>query len=112
MIELTENAAKRIKQQLARRGHGVGLRVGVKKSGCSGYRYTMDYADEVSADDQVFNGHGAKLIVDAASLPMLDGSTLDFRQEGLNRMFRFVNPKAKDACGCGESVQFDTEAAA
>ncbi len=102
-IELTENAAQRINQQLTERGKGLGLRVGVKESGCSGYSYIMDYADEVGPDDAVFEGHGAKLVVDAFSLKMLDGAILDFTREGLNRMFRFKNPNVKDACGCGES---------
>lgn len=102
-IELTEVAANRIKQQLAERGKGLGLRVGVKESGCSGYSYIMDYADDVRPDDAVFEGFGAKLVVDNDSLKMLDGATLDYPREGLNRMFRFKNPNVKDACGCGES---------
>lgn len=102
-IELTEAAADRLKSQLAERGAGVGLRVGVRKSGCSGYMYTMDYADEVGPDDEVYEAHGARLVVDRKHLSVLDGSTLDFKQEGLNRMFRFENPRAENACGCGES---------
>lgn len=102
-IELTQAAAERLKSQIAKRGSGVGLRVGVRKSGCSGYMYTMDYADEITPDDEVFEAHGAKLIVDRKHLPVLDGSTLDFKQEGLNRMFRFDNPRAENSCGCGES---------
>lgn len=102
-IELTESAAKRIRQQLDERGGGLGLRVGIKASGCSGYSYLMDFADEIREGDIVFEGHGAKLVVDPDSLRMLDGSTLDFVREGLNRMFRFSNPNVKDACGCGES---------
>ena len=102
-IELTESAAERIRQQLDERGGGLGLRVGIKESGCSGYSYLMDFADELREDDIVFEGHGAKLVVDPDSLRMLDGSTLDFVREGLNRMFRFKNPNVKDACGCGES---------
>lgn len=102
-IELTESAARRIQQQLAERGSGLGLRVGIKESGCSGYSYNMDFADEIQPDDLVFEGYGAKLVVDPESLKYLDGSTLDFIREGLNRMFRFRNPNVKDACGCGES---------
>lgn len=102
-IELTEVAAQRINQQLEERGKGLGLRVGVKESGCSGYSYIMDYADEVKPDDAVFEGFGAKIVVDSASLKLLDGATLDYTREGLNRMFRFKNPNVKDACGCGES---------
>ena len=102
-ISMTEAAAARIRAQLARRGKGVGLRVGVTASGCSGYSYVIDYADEIKEDDQIFEDHGVRLVVDAKSLPVLQGSTLDFRKEGLNEMFRFLNPNAKDACGCGES---------
>lgn len=102
-LMLTEAAAERIKQQLAERGHGIGLRVGVRKSGCSGYMYTMDYADEVGDGDDVFTGHGASIVVAHKHLSVLDGTTVDFRREGLNRMFRFDNPQAQNACGCGES---------
>lgn len=102
-ISLTESAATRIGKQLQQRGKGLGLRVGVKKSGCSGYAYTMDYADDVAADEQVFDNHGAKLIVKTDHLPMLDGLTLDFQKQGLNESFKFLNPNVKGECGCGES---------
>lgn len=102
-LTLTQAAAERIRQQLEQRGHGLGLRVGVRKSGCSGYMYTMDYADEIGEDDEVFEEHGAKVVVANKFMPMLSGTTVDFRSEGLNRMFRFDNPRAKNACGCGES---------
>jgi iron-sulfur cluster assembly protein len=102
-IQLTESAAKRIQDQLNKRGRGLGLRVGVKASGCSGYSYILDYADEILPEDRVFEAHGARLVVDAKSLPVLEGSTQDFQREGLNQLFRFLNPNAKDACGCGES---------
>lgn len=102
-IELTQAAAERVNQQLGQRGSGIGLRVGLRKSGCSGYMYTMDYADEIGADDAVFEEFGAKVVVDKKFMDVLDGTTLDFRAEGLNRMFRFDNPRAKNACGCGES---------
>lgn len=102
-IQLTESAAQRIQHQLNKRGRGLGLRVGVKSSGCSGYSYIIDYADEIKPEDQVFEAHGARLVVDTKSLPLLAGTTLDFQREGLNQMFRFLNPNAKDACGCGES---------
>lgn len=102
-IQLTPSAATRIGAQIAKRGKGVGLRVGVKKSGCSGYAYTMDYADEVAEGDQVFEQHGAKLVVNIAHLPMLDGLTLDFQKQGLNEAFKFLNPNVKGECGCGES---------
>ena len=102
-LQLSASAATRIQAQLAKRGKGVGLRVGVKKSGCSGYAYTMDYADDVSADDQVFESHGAKLIVKSEHLPMLEGLTLDWQKQGLNESFKFLNPNVKAQCGCGES---------
>jgi iron-sulfur cluster assembly protein len=102
-ISLTQSAAARIGAQLKSRGKGVGLRVGVKKSGCSGYAYTMDYADDIAADDQVFECHGAKLVVKTEYLPMLEGLTLDFQKQGLNEAFKFLNPNVKGECGCGES---------
>ncbi|MGH6876450.1 MAG: HesB/IscA family protein [Rhizomicrobium sp.] len=102
-IRLTESAAQRIGAQIHKRGKGLGLRVGVKKSGCSGYAYTMDYADEIGPDDQVFENHGAKLVVKSEYLPMLEGLTLDFQKNGLNESFKFLNPNVKGQCGCGES---------
>lgn len=102
-IALTEAAAERVRQQLAQRGKGIGLRVGIRKSGCSGFAYTMDYADEIGDSDEVIEAHGVKVVVDRRSLPYLEGSTLDFRREGLNQMFRFDNPNVTDECGCGES---------
>jgi iron-sulfur cluster assembly protein len=102
-IQLTENAAKQIKAQLARRGKGIGLRVGVKTVGCSGLAYTYDYADEVRADDHLFEFHGTKVVVDPKSLEAIDGSTLDFVKEGLKQSFKFLNPNVDSTCGCGES---------
>ena len=102
-IALTESAARRIQSQLARRGKGVGLRVGVKKSGCSGYAYTLDYADAATAEDEVFESHGASVVVKREHLPMLQGLTVDFQKEGLNEAFKFQNPNVKGECGCGES---------
>eukprot|EP00456_Euglypha_rotunda_P083686 TRINITY_DN8325_c0_g1_i17.p2 TRINITY_DN8325_c0_g1~~TRINITY_DN8325_c0_g1_i17.p2 ORF type:complete len:108 (-),score=29.61 TRINITY_DN8325_c0_g1_i17:76-399(-) len=102
-IQLTETAARRIDAQIAKRGKGLGLRVGVKKSGCSGYAYTMDYADDIGAEDQVFEAHGAKLVVKTEHLPVLDGLTLDWQKQGLNESFKFLNPNVKAQCGCGES---------
>ncbi|HKY92685.1 MAG TPA: iron-sulfur cluster assembly accessory protein [Nevskiaceae bacterium] len=102
-IQLTESAARRIQAQIGKRGKGLGLRVGVKKSGCSGYAYTMDYADEVRDGDQVFDHHGAKVIVSAEHLAQLDGLTLDWQKNGLNESFKFLNPNVKAECGCGES---------
>ena len=102
-IQLTENAARRIGAQIQGRGKGIGLRLAIKKSGCSGYAYVMDYADEVRSDDRVFESHGAKLVVAEVHLPLLAGITVDFQKEGLNEAFRFLNPNAKAYCGCGES---------
>ncbi len=102
-VQLTESAARRIDLQLTKRGKGLGLRVGVKKSGCSGWAYTMDYADEIGADDQVFEAHGAKVVVKADHLAQLDGLTLDWQKQGLNESFKFLNPNVKAECGCGES---------
>jgi len=102
-IQLTESAARRIQQQIDKRGTGLGLRVGVRKSGCSGFAYTMDYADEIGSDEQVFEQFGAKVVVHPDHLPMLEGMTLDFQKQGLNESFKFVNPNVKAECGCGES---------
>lgn len=102
-ITLTESAAKQIHSQLVKRGKGLGLRVGIKKVGCSGFAYTFDYADEVRADDRTFEAHDAKVVIDADSLAVLDGSRLDFVKEGLKQMFKFDNPNVDSTCGCGES---------
>lgn len=102
-ITLTETAANRVKTYLSKRGQGAGLRLGVRKTGCSGYAYVIDFADQIEADDQVFEDRGVKLIVNPDSLPFLDGSELDFVRQGLNESFQFHNPNVKDQCGCGES---------
>ena len=102
-VVLTESAARRIQAQLARRGKGLGLRVGVKKSGCSGFAYTLDYADAAGAGDEVFQSHGATVVVAREHLPLLAGLTLDFQREGLNEAFKFHNPNVTAECGCGES---------
>jgi iron-sulfur cluster assembly protein len=102
-IRLTDSAANQIQTQLAKRGHGIGLRVGIKKVGCSGFAYTYDYADEVRPEDQVFESHGVKLVVDAKSFDFLSGSTLDYVKEGLKQAFKFENPNVDATCGCGES---------
>jgi len=108
-ILLTENAARQIKSQLAKRGRGLGLRVGVKKNGCSGWAYTYDYADAVQSGDRVFEVHDAKLVVDGESLEVLDGSTLDYVRDGLKQVFKFSNPNVDATCGCGESFSVKTE---
>lgn len=102
-ISLSQSAAERVREHLAQRGHGVGLRVGIKETGCSGYAYVVDYADTVGDDDQVFEQHGVKVVVDRESLDFLDGTVVDYTREGLNEAFRFRNPNVKDSCGCGES---------
>ncbi len=103
MITLTESAANHVQNYLAKRGKGVGLRLGVRTSGCSGLAYKLEYADAVNPDDMTFDSHGVKVVVDPKSLPYLDGTELDFTKEGLNEGFKFRNPNVKDECGCGES---------
>ena len=102
-ITLTESAAQRVRDYLDRRGHGLGLRLGVKKTGCSGFAYVINYADDVDDGDQVFEDRAVKIIVDSQSLPYIDGTVVDFIKEGLNEAFRFRNPNVKGECGCGES---------
>ena len=102
-ITLTESAADRIKSFLDNRGKGVGLRLGVKTTGCSGMAYIIEFADEVDGDDNVFEDKGVKVLVDPKSLIYLDGTEVDFMKEGLNEGFKFNNPNVKDSCGCGES---------
>ena len=103
MITLTEKAANHVRSTLAKRGKGVGLRVGVRTSGCSGLAYKLEFADAVNPEDQQFESHGVKLFVDSKSLQYIDGTELDYTREGLNEGFKFRNPKVKDECGCGES---------
>ena len=107
-IHLTESAAKQIQAQLGKRGRGLGLRVGVKKVGCSGFAYTYDYADEVRPEDELFEAHGTKVVVDQKSLDFLKGSTLDYVKEGLKQAFKFDNPNVDAMCGCGESFSIKT----
>ncbi len=102
-ITLTENAAKHVQAFLAKRGKGVGVRLGVRTSGCSGMAYKLEFADEVTGDDIQFVSNGVTVLVDPKSLPYLDGMELDFRREGLNEGFKFNNPNVKNQCGCGES---------
>jgi iron-sulfur cluster assembly protein len=102
-ISLTQSAATRVRSFLEKRGRGVGLRIGVRKSGCSGYAYTIDYADAIDADDVVFDRDGVKVIVDPESLGLIDGTEVDFVKDGLNEAFKFRNPNVKGECGCGES---------
>jgi len=102
-VSLTPAAARHVEKSLAKRGAGIGLRLAVKTSGCSGFAYALEFVDAANADDHCFETHGVKLIVDARSLGMLDGTQLDFVREGLNEGFKFSNPNAKASCGCGES---------
>jgi iron-sulfur cluster assembly protein len=102
-ITLSERAAQHVANFLAKRGKGVGLRLGVRTSGCSGMAYKLEFADEANPDDHVFECRGVKVLVDPKSLPYLDGTELDFAREGLNEGFKFNNPNVKDQCGCGES---------
>jgi iron-sulfur cluster assembly protein len=102
-VTLTERAASRVQSFLSNRGKGVGLRLSVKTSGCSGMAYSLEFADDIDADDLTFESHGVKLLVDARSLVYLDGTELDYAKEGLNEGFKFNNPNVKATCGCGES---------
>ncbi len=102
-INITEKAAKQIAKQLQKRGKGLGLGLGVKKAGCSGFTYVVDYADDITENDKVFEQHGVKLIVKVDELDLLDGVEVDYTREGLSEAFRFNNPKATGTCGCGES---------
>ena len=104
-VTLTEAAAKHVQKYLARRGKGVGLRLGVKTSGCSGMAYKLEFADQVKPDDKVWESFGVKVLVDEKSLPYLDGTELDYTREGLQEGFKFHNPNEKSRCGCGESFQ-------
>jgi iron-sulfur cluster assembly protein len=102
-ISITPAAADRVRNFLATRGRGLGLRLGVKSTGCSGYAYVVNYADELAKDDVVFDAQGVKIIVDSKSLSYIDGTEVDFVKQGLNEAFRFRNPNVKGECGCGES---------
>ena len=102
-VTLSDKAATHVANFLAKRGKGIGLRLGVRTSGCSGMAYKLEFVDEVNPDDLVFGHNGVKVIVDAKSMPYLEGMELDFAREGLNEGFKFNNPNVKDQCGCGES---------
>ena len=102
-ITMTERAAEHVRKSLTHRGKGEGLRLGVRASGCSGKAYVLEFADSIQPDDEVFENHGIKVIVDRKSLVFLDGTELDYGKEGLNEGFKFSNPNVKGQCGCGES---------
>ncbi len=102
-VKLTESAARQIRKQLEKRGKGIGLKLGVRKSGCSGYAYALDYADTLGENDTVFEDFGIKVIVPESDLKFVDGIELDYCKEGINEAFKFNNPNVKGTCGCGES---------
>ena len=106
-VSITENAARQIKKQLDKRGKGIGLKLGIKKSGCSGYAYILDYADVCNDDDAVFEQFGVKVIIQENDLKFIDGIELDYRREGINEAFQFNNPNVKDTCGCGQSFSVE-----
>lgn len=103
-IELTASAARHVKRMLEKRGRGLGLRLGTRKSGCTGFSYVVEYADEIGKDDVVFEGHDVKVVVDTDSLAQLDGMQVDYlKTNALNQGFEFRNPRVRNVCGCGES---------
>ncbi len=102
-ISLTPSAVERVKSYLVKRGRGLGLRVGVRKTGCSGFAYVIDYADSIDPDDVVFDEQGIKVVVNNESLKLIDGTEVDFVKQGINEAFKFRNPNVKGECGCGES---------
>ena len=102
-ITMTEAAARHVQRSLDGRGKGEGIRLGVRTTGCSGLAYVLEFVDELAAEDQVFESHGVKVIIDPQSLVYLDGTELDFTREGLNEGFKFNNPNVRGECGCGES---------
>ncbi|KAB2318826.1 iron-sulfur cluster assembly protein IscA [Betaproteobacteria bacterium SCN1] len=102
-VTLSERAAQHVSGFLARRGKGIGIRLGVRTTGCSGMAYKLEFADETPEGDEVYESHGVKIFVDPKSLPYIDGTELDYAREGLNEGFKFNNPNVKNECGCGES---------
>jgi iron-sulfur cluster assembly protein len=105
MITVTETAAKKIKQNIQRRGSGVGIRIGIRTTGCSGLAYVLEYVDQINEEDTIFESHDVQVIVDAKSLPILGNLDVDYVRQGLNEGFEFNNPSEKDRCGCGESFR-------
>jgi iron-sulfur cluster assembly protein len=107
MINLTELAARKVKSHLDKRGHGIGITIGVKTTGCSGLAYTLEYVDELPDDGSYmsFNSHDVMIIVNEKNLAYIDGLTMDFKRQGLNEGFEFINPNERDRCGCGESFR-------
>ena len=108
MITLTKPAANRIADQIAK-NNAMALRFAATEAGCSGYRYVMDFAQQIDEQDTVFEQHDVKVVVDAQSLPILTGTQIDYVCEGLNQTFKFSNPKSTDECGCGESFAIEKQ---
>ena len=104
-VTLTDAAARHVTRYLAKRAKGVGVRLGVKTTGCSGLAYKLEYADKIAPEDVVFEDNGVKVLVDPKSMAYIDGTQLDFVREGLNEGFKFLNPNERDRCGCGESFR-------
>ncbi len=104
-VTLSETAARHVNRYLAKRAKGLGVRLGVKTTGCSGLAYKLEYVDEQMPEDVVFEDRGIKVLVDPKSLPYIEGTTLDYTREGLNEGFKFINPNERDRCGCGESFR-------
>lgn len=102
-ITLSDAAAERVKSFLANRGKGLGVRLGVTTTGCSGLEYVLEFVDEINDEDILYEDKGVKVVIDPKSQPYLEGTRLEFIKEGLNEGFEFVNPNAKGECGCGES---------
>jgi len=107
MIEITELAAKKVRQHITRRGHGAGIMIGVRTTGCSGLAYKLEYVDTppVTRDYMTYESHGVKVWVAGKDVPYLNGLTMDYRRQGLNEGFEFINPNERDRCGCGESFR-------
>jgi len=108
-IDLTDRAANHVRTYLDKHGHGIGLRVGVKPSGCSGYQYVIEAAESIGEHDRSFESNGVKIVIDEQSLRYLSGTKLDYVREGLNEGFKFHNPNVQQTCGCGESFSVDNE---
>lgn len=104
-ITMTEAAARHVNKFIQKRGKGIGIRLGITTTGCSGLAYKLEYADTIASEDQVFETQGLKILVDPKSIPFLDGTELDFVKDGLNEGFKFNNPNEKGQCGCGESFR-------
>ena len=104
-VTLTDAAARHVTRYMIKRGKGVGVRLGVRTTGCSGLAYKLEYADEIAAEDVVFEDNGVKVLVDPKSMAYINGTQLDFVREGLNEGFKFINPNERDRCGCGESFR-------